>query len=137
MLFTDDACPIIEGRYYELEDGRIVGPATPVVSGVPSKWLRVMAWGAGNYEIPGYRHDEDTPVIALLAKEEPEPTPEPPEPDYTEFLKELGELSRKHGFIIDGCGCCGSPFLKGDGEPYEDEVTYVVDGGDNLRVENP
>lgn len=28
-----------------------------------------------------------------------------------EFLKELTELSKKHNILIEGCGCCGSPFL--------------------------
>jgi hypothetical protein len=27
------------------------------------------------------------------------------------FLKELGELTKKHNIKIDGCGCCGSPML--------------------------
>jgi hypothetical protein len=27
------------------------------------------------------------------------------------FLDELTELSKKHGLIIDGCGCCGSPYF--------------------------
>ena len=27
------------------------------------------------------------------------------------FLKELGELSKKYGLYIGGCGCCGSPFV--------------------------
>ena len=27
------------------------------------------------------------------------------------FLKELTELSKWHGIVIGGCGCCGSPFL--------------------------
>ena len=27
------------------------------------------------------------------------------------FLKELSELSKKHGIFITGCGCCGSPTL--------------------------
>ncbi len=29
----------------------------------------------------------------------------------TEFLKELTKLSIKHGLFIDGCGCCGSPYI--------------------------
>lgn len=28
-----------------------------------------------------------------------------------EFLKELTELTKKHGLAIGGCGCCGSPFI--------------------------
>lgn len=35
------------------------------------------------------------------------------------FLAELTELSRKHGVVIGGCGCCGSPFLF----PFDDEHT--------------
>lgn len=29
-----------------------------------------------------------------------------------EFLKELSKLSKKYNIYIDGCGCCGSPFLE-------------------------
>ena len=28
-----------------------------------------------------------------------------------EFLKKLSELSNEYGFIIRGCGCCGSPWI--------------------------
>ncbi len=27
------------------------------------------------------------------------------------FLKDLDSLTAKHGILIGGCGCCGSPFL--------------------------
>ena len=27
------------------------------------------------------------------------------------FLEELSELSNKYGFVIGGCGCCGSPWV--------------------------
>jgi len=27
------------------------------------------------------------------------------------FLEELAELSHKYGIVIEGCGCCGSPYL--------------------------
>jgi hypothetical protein len=28
------------------------------------------------------------------------------------FLRELSELTEKHGIVICGCGCCGSPYLE-------------------------
>jgi len=46
-----------------------------------------------------------------------------------QFLKELAELSRKHGILIGGCGCCGSPYL------YEDPALngkYRTNGDDDL-----
>jgi hypothetical protein len=40
---------------------------------------------------------------------------------YTEkeraFLIDLEAISRKHGIVVSGCGCCGSPNL----EPMTDE----------------
>jgi hypothetical protein len=41
------------------------------------------------------------------------------------FLHELAELSKKYEIYIDGCGCCGSPFLI-EGEPE-------YDGGGDLK----
>ncbi len=32
-------------------------------------------------------------------------------PGQGAFLRALGELSRKHGFVIGGCGDCGSPWV--------------------------
>lgn len=32
------------------------------------------------------------------------------------FLRELTELSNKYGIMIDGCGCCGSPWIEKAGE---------------------
>ena len=41
------------------------------------------------------------------------------------FLKELSELSRKHHIYIDGCGCCGSPYLVAfEGYAFEDDNDY-------------
>lgn len=35
------------------------------------------------------------------------------EPDsMPPFLDELAALTAKHGLVIEGCGCCGSPFLQ-------------------------
>jgi hypothetical protein len=41
-----------------------------------------------------------------------------PTHDLEAFQKEYVELCLKHGFEIDGCGCCGSPWItRGD---YQD-----------------
>lgn len=44
--------------------------------------------------------------------------------DLQGFLTELGELSKRYGIVIGGCGCCGSPYLD-----YEEggEVVYASD----------
>lgn len=31
--------------------------------------------------------------------------------NYRAFLSDLKELTVKHGVVIGGCGCCGSPWL--------------------------
>lgn len=54
------------------------------------------------------------------------------------FLAELSEVSRRHGIIISGCGCHGSPFLRdmpaGDAgymiepaTPYQDSGQVIWD----------
>ena len=45
------------------------------------------------------------------------------------FLDELTELSRRTGIVVSGCGCCDSPRLLVDGQPWEwtPEGSYVVD----------
>ena len=35
-----------------------------------------------------------------------------------EFLTELSALTKKYGIRIDGCGCCGSPWLEDDHRQY-------------------
>jgi hypothetical protein len=40
-----------------------------------------------------------------------------------DFLADLTALSRKHGIVVTGCGCCGSPSLV---EAGSDD--YAVDG---------
>ena len=42
------------------------------------------------------------------------------------FLEELSELSNKYGFVIGGCGCCGSPWVEEvDGDLYADELRFM------------
>lgn len=31
--------------------------------------------------------------------------------NYEEFLEDLRLLTEKHGLVITGCGCCGSPAI--------------------------
>lgn len=48
------------------------------------------------------------------------------------FLKDLRKLAIKHGIVIDGCGCCGSPYLSNAPDDaqtgfyvYDDQVEFV------------
>lgn len=42
------------------------------------------------------------------------------------FLEELTELSNKYGFVIGGCGCCGSPWVdEVDGDLWADKLGFV------------
>ena len=58
------------------------------------------------------------------------------EPDYTQFLAELTELSKKYSVVIYGCGCCGSPSLDAMTMPnghyecsdnYSDNLAWIND----------
>ena len=41
------------------------------------------------------------------------------------FLEELSKLSNKYGFVIGGCGCCGSPWVsKIDGKIFIEELEF-------------
>ncbi|MEU3785230.1 hypothetical protein [Streptomyces sp900129855] len=51
-----------------------------------------------------------------------------------EFLEDLAALTAKHGILIEGCGCCGSPFLERSGAdqknlPIRFGLTYVPQTG--------
>ena len=59
-----------------------------------------------------------------------------------EFLNELTALTKKYKISIDGCGCCGSPYLN-EIEIISDKSKYVIgpnksyDGEDDLRFTQP
>lgn len=38
------------------------------------------------------------------------------------FAAELTQLSQKYGIIVEGCGCCGSPFLLANTKPGKYEL---------------
>lgn len=33
------------------------------------------------------------------------------EKQLRDFMDDLGELTKKHRIVIQGCGCCGSPYF--------------------------
>ena len=48
------------------------------------------------------------------------------------FLTEMSDLTKKYGYIIGGCGCCGSPYLtKVDGEytPVYENLYFDKENG--------
>lgn len=47
---------------------------------------------------------------------------------YKAFLKELTALSQKYDIYIQGCGCCGSPWLFDDRiKKSYDNLAYIDD----------
>lgn len=54
-----------------------------------------------------------------------------------QFLIELTELGRKHGIVIGGCGCCGSPFIYQLREDQLALVYSVDDGDEDLKLREP
>ena len=46
---------------------------------------------------------------------------------FTVFLKELTELTKRHGFSIGGCGHCGSPWVTKITDDEKKESKYYVD----------
>jgi hypothetical protein len=47
------------------------------------------------------------------------------------FLEELGKLSEKHGIVIGGCGCCGSPYIY----DAQGKGVYTVNDDNDLKWE--
>lgn len=41
-----------------------------------------------------------------------------------QFAIELEELTKRHGFYIGACGCCGSPFVMREGKPIADDLRW-------------
>ena len=42
-----------------------------------------------------------------------------------QFMDDLAALTNKYGYIISGCGCCGSPCIeRTDGTPAGDGLQY-------------
>lgn len=61
--------------------------------------------------------------------------------EIQDFLKELTELTKKHGIYIGGCGCCGSPYLGPTDKTTECDINsedITIDGlcYDELTWEN-
>ena len=50
-----------------------------------------------------------------------------------EFLKELTELTKKYGFAIGGCGCCGSPYVYKLNEKQLDGEYKLDKANENLE----
>ena len=46
------------------------------------------------------------------------------------YLDELEKLNDKYGLYIEGCGCCGSPYLvdKTNNRIYFDNINFTKDG---------
>lgn len=53
-----------------------------------------------------------------------------------EFLKELSELTQKHGFVIGGCGCCGSPWIGDFKNEFDADELHYNDKKQKYEVEH-
>lgn len=54
--------------------------------------------------------------------------------DLQGFLTELGELSKRYGIVIGGCGCCGSPYLEYMNENMKEIATDLSYEDDEYEV---
>lgn len=51
--------------------------------------------------------------------------------DYINFMNEVAVVCKKYGIGINGCGCCGSPYLVANGECVDN---FNVDEEGNWSV---
>ena len=51
------------------------------------------------------------------------------------FLEELTALTKRFDIKIDGCGCCGSPFLEEETE--HDDKVYLAPSDSELTYGKP
>jgi Fe-S oxidoreductase len=46
-----------------------------------------------------------------------------------EFLKKLSQLTQEYGISINGCGCCGSPYLEVGEEIVAENLAWNKEEG--------
>jgi hypothetical protein len=51
------------------------------------------------------------------------------------FLQELSQLTIKHGIVIGGCGCCGSPWMDEDRVSFKG--SYSSEADEYIEWEEP
>jgi hypothetical protein len=121
-----------DGKYYRLEDGRVVGPVWSDYANIDwsERWAVRVSDGV-SFKVVNLPNGDETPIVSVIEERKfPEPPPHVPT-DYSAFLADLSTLTLRHGVVVAGCGCCGSPMLL-DGKVNDGR--YIVDGsGDNLE----
>lgn len=52
------------------------------------------------------------------------------------FMKELEQLTKKHGIAVDACGCCNSPWVEDlkTHETLAEDLYYEADGTITYKV---
>jgi hypothetical protein len=116
-----------------MSNGMAVGPVRRAYPEVerPAQWVFHKDDAGDVYEVVGLSKASALSFVSVI-EERTFPAAQPPAPtDYSPFLTELAALTLKHGVVIAGCGCCGSPFLL---DCDDSSGRYVVDkNGDDLE----
>lgn len=121
------------GKYYTMSNSKAVGPVRRVYPEIesPDKWAFYKDDAGDVYEIVGLSAESALCFVSVIEERAFPETPPPVPTDYSAFLADLAALSMKHGVVIAGCGCCGSPFLN---QCDDSSGRYVTDkNGDNLE----